>query len=171
MMQPRHRDLILNDPLATPEEVRSLGNLVALQHLNCPAAFWWQMAALYPLEAQKSPLYPLLMLEEPDRWVELEKQHVDSWIDAWLKFNAARERHFLAKCAARVPHFAEQRVNFEAWIMAQRFAAAVAREETGLPNYHVALGSQRGEEWDAVWDRERRWQWGIIQQIDRGEVT
>ncbi len=169
-MYAEYRARVLNDPLATPEEVRNLGHLDALRHINCPAFLWWKAAATYPLEAQASPLYSLFMLESPERWVELEHRHRDAWIDAWIKFNLCRWNLFLRHCIVRVPYAPVIPDHIATWIAAQRLAAAVAQAETGWPNYLVAFNSQRGDEWDAVWNRERAWQWALIQQIEKGLV-
>jgi len=101
------------DPLATEADLRKMAKtrpLQALQHPNCPAELWWALAAKYPAEAKDSVLYGLLLIEEPERWVEIEKKYehrefdaIDRWIDGDLRFLSPKDqRLFAADCAEHV---------------------------------------------------------------------
>ncbi len=48
---------------------------------ECSTELWWQLAAVFPIEAIASPLYPLLTLETPEKWCALEEEHLLAWID------------------------------------------------------------------------------------------
>jgi len=99
----RTRKSILADPLATEEEIRELPGKDAMTHPNCPPDLWWRMAAIRPIEAMKSPAYDLMMLESPERWVEIEKERVLSWVENFTKDLSAKDaRLFAADCAEHV---------------------------------------------------------------------
>ncbi len=51
----------------------------ALAEAECPAEMWWELAAQYPLEAMQSVLFPLLTLEAPERWAQLELDNAPEW--------------------------------------------------------------------------------------------
>ncbi len=75
----------------------------ALAHPNCPVETWWGLAALYPLEAMQSVLYPVLTLESPERWAESERHNLDQWVeDAIDRLPFAQKEAFAADCAAHV---------------------------------------------------------------------
>jgi len=108
-MQKRHcvgaRSLaaIKADPLATAQEVLTLSSVDAVCHPNCPVATWWQVAEIYPLEAQGSVLYHLLTLEEPERWFALERKHGWYWVKSVTsRLSAKDQRLFAADCAEHV---------------------------------------------------------------------
>jgi len=70
---------------------------------ECPTAEWWWLAEKYPVAAIQSPLYPLMILEAPDRWVEIEARHAADWINKYANHLPLREdRLFGADCAERV---------------------------------------------------------------------
>jgi len=74
----RAREEIQADPQATEEEIRWLSwkdNVAALQHPNCPAPLWWRIAEVHPVEAMASVLYPLMLIESPERWAEQERDY------------------------------------------------------------------------------------------------
>jgi len=106
-------EAISNNPLATEAELYFLSGYDAtraLQHPNCPPDLWWKIAAKYPLEAVNSVLYPLLTLEEPERWAELERLCLGGWIRAKEQTLPAKmKRQFNSDCAAHVlPFFAQE---------------------------------------------------------------
>ena len=94
------------DPLATPTQVEALrkGNpLAALHHPNCPVELWWELAALYPLAVEKSPLWELNTLEAPERWFEVEKKNATRWMGAGYETMSAKDlRLFGADCVEHV---------------------------------------------------------------------
>jgi hypothetical protein len=47
-----------------------------LHNPNCPPEEWWQMAANHPLEAMRSDLFSLMLLEDPARWEEMERNNL-----------------------------------------------------------------------------------------------
>ncbi len=70
---------------------------------ECPTDFWWGWAIRYPLVAMASPLFPLLTLEQPERWLRMEEAHRGAWIGlcvSHLDFDTTR-RLFAADCAER----------------------------------------------------------------------
>ncbi len=76
------------------------------QHIldpECPVDEWWALAAVFPLEAQASVLYPLLTLEAPDRWQRLEAEHVTQWVENGLGSLSWRKQElFAADCVEHV---------------------------------------------------------------------
>jgi len=58
----------------------SLSPMDVLNHPECPAEFWWEMAGFYPIEAMESPLALLLLLETPDRWCQITRDRIEFWI-------------------------------------------------------------------------------------------
>jgi len=99
----RSREEIIADPQATAEEVEQLNQWDALQHPNCPAALWWKLAADDPKQAQKSMLWPLFSLEEPERWLAIENKHLKALIaDESTRLTPSQRHLFAADCAARV---------------------------------------------------------------------
>jgi hypothetical protein len=109
----RQIESILADVQATDDELFWLHTQdakLALAHPNCPAELWWRTAETHPIEAMESPLYPLLTLESPERWVEMERENLRDWIheatkglDLSIEFDL-----FAADCAEHVlPVFEE----------------------------------------------------------------
>jgi hypothetical protein len=67
---------------------------------ECPVDVWWDLAREYPIEAMQSVLYPLLILEEPDRWQALELANAEKWAKRHCDRLSAKEgRLFAADCA------------------------------------------------------------------------
>ena len=94
------------NPLASAAALRWLSEedpRAALQHPNCPVELWWEIAAQHPIVAQESVLYPLLTLERPECWIELEKMHIDAWINHFCDLLSGQEELLLgAEYAERV---------------------------------------------------------------------
>jgi len=80
-----------------------------IQDPECPTELWWQLAMRFPLEAQASLLYPLLTLEEPGRWQEMEEAEVGNWVDEMVQRLSVNQQHlFAADCTEHVlPYFEE----------------------------------------------------------------
>ncbi len=99
-------DSIKADPLATEEEIRALDDKDAVQHPSCPTGLWWDLVWKYPLEAEKSPLFPLLTLESPERWLALERDCIHDWIKKVVEGlnGVIRQQLFAWECASRVVH-------------------------------------------------------------------
>lgn len=95
------------DPLSCASDVRWLSTQdarAAVQHPNCPDDLWWELAKRYPLDALSSVLFPMLTLEDPGRWQQLEEA---SWL-GWLTRPYINDLPLSAcyrlavECAARV---------------------------------------------------------------------
>ena len=112
----RDREEVMDDPMATQEEIKSLRRkdpLAALHHPNCPEELWWQLAGKYPLEAHESLMWGLNQLANPERWREIEKKKVGEWIRSYSqKLSHPAQRLFVADCAEHVlPLFARKHPN------------------------------------------------------------
>jgi len=59
---------------------------------ECPTETWWGLAYLWPKEAMQSPLFPLLTLENPGRWIQLENNWLTRWIEEGKKQLSAAQR-------------------------------------------------------------------------------
>jgi hypothetical protein len=75
---------------STKEEVEEcaksgIWRLYALMHHNCPSESWWTLAPQYPTYTPSSPLYPLMVLEDPGRWKELRERMSLSWIQVTIR--------------------------------------------------------------------------------------
>jgi len=80
-----------------------------LADAECDLERWWTLAAVHPLEAEASPLYDLLTLEEPGRWGEMEKKKASSWMRTALPYlNERDKRLFACDCAERVLGYFEK---------------------------------------------------------------
>jgi len=76
---------------------------------ECPVDEWWAIATDYPLEAMVSPLYPLLTLEEPERWLEIEHRNAERWVRSHQTMLSEQDqRRFACDCAERVLDFWEE---------------------------------------------------------------
>ena len=78
---------LIADPAATAEDIawlRQKDPLAALHHPNCPIELWWELAREHPIEAAKSTLSPLALLEEPGRWEELRRLYISDWIEGGM---------------------------------------------------------------------------------------
>jgi len=97
---------ILADPQASSAELRTLAEKMpqeVVAHVNCPVSLWWDLAMVWPLEAQASLLYPLITLEEPGAWAALELANVNVWIRRYSKtLSPSQQRLFACDCADRV---------------------------------------------------------------------
>jgi len=102
---------LMADPMAAEDDLYLLAKkkpLLALAHPNCPAELWWELAENHPLEAEASILYPILTLEAPERWAELEKRCIWSWTYTLMSKLPIKMQHlFAAECANRVLHIWE----------------------------------------------------------------
>jgi len=119
------------NPLAAPEELAWLNEVDLIQHPNCPVEDWWRLAGTLPLEAQKSPLYSLLTLESPVRWLTMERGRIDVWIQAALRrLPRGRKELFAADCAERVLYLYENLYISEAPRLAMEARRAWGRGKT-----------------------------------------
>jgi len=76
--------------------------LEEIEDPECPTERWWQLAGAHPLEAMTSVLYPILTLEDPARWMEVESYCARTWALGNAKRLPPREaRLFAADCAER----------------------------------------------------------------------
>jgi len=94
---------IIADPEATAEEIRTLDRRAAVMHPNCPVDLWWIWAENYPLEAIESLAGQLFLLEEPDRWADLQRERAGGWIEQIMNQMPKKEKNLLAAdCAEHV---------------------------------------------------------------------
>lgn len=98
---------IAQNPQASAEEVQFLCRtypLTALAHPNCPIDLWWILARMHPVEATLSPLYPLVLLESPEKWEQLEKNFARRARKAYLEWPdpTLAQRLWVLDCVARV---------------------------------------------------------------------
>jgi len=105
-MSVRSLDAIAADPLATEAELIRLSKAGHLRqllcHPNCPTEMWWNLASVYPFEAQSSVLYELLTLEEPGRWLQLEMDWGTDWIQRYGQtLSKAAQQQLAADFATR----------------------------------------------------------------------
>jgi len=99
----RNPSEIQADPQATAAEVQTLPPLLAIAHPNCPEALWWSLAEKHPIEAQESILFPLIMLENPGRWEQVERKWAHLWVEyAITRLPTQARRPFAIDCAERV---------------------------------------------------------------------
>lgn len=109
----RSAKAILADPLASAAEIKALSAwspATALRHPNCPQELWWALAESYPFEAPNTPAGFLFLLEEPDRWIEMESRLAEHWIIIFLDQLPSGKLHlFAADCAAHVLPLYEQK--------------------------------------------------------------
>ena len=101
-----------DDPTATHGQLKYLARqdpVAAVQHPNCPPEIWWELAAKYPIEAMSSTLYWMLTLESPERWEQLERGYLFTWMKHAIARLPFREQElFAADCAEHVLYFYEQ---------------------------------------------------------------
>ncbi len=81
---------------------------------ECPTAIWWEYARYDTLLAMRSPLYPILSLESPDKWTEVMADasfRRQAWDIVWREpFTSRLKYAFWADCIARfVPTYAKLR--------------------------------------------------------------
>ncbi len=96
------------DPMASAEDIEYLPPIAQLQHPNCPEESWWEHAVNFPLEAQRSVLYPLFTLAKPERWGALEERHCGAWVYSCLWALDVKTAHaFAADCTERALPFFE----------------------------------------------------------------
>jgi len=102
----RTQKTIQANPMATADDLawlREQNPVAALQHPNCPPGMWWELAADYPIEAMSSTLYWMLTLESPERWEQLERGCLFTWMKHAIARLPFRERElFASDCAERV---------------------------------------------------------------------
>ncbi len=95
-----------DDPTASAAQLKSLAKkepLQALMHPNCPPEVWKPLAAKHPFEAMESPVLPLLLLENPALWGELEREHAEKWVDLAIRQLSERDQLlFASDCAQHV---------------------------------------------------------------------
>jgi len=135
----RSLDAIRTDPLATASELQRLAEKapeLALEHPNCPQALWWRLASMYPLAALRGPVGALFLLEEPDRWAELELRCAKRWVRNLCNALMSQDKiAFAVDCAAHVlPLFASKYPSDQRL----RQAIAVARRHTDYRALNLA---------------------------------
>jgi len=142
------------DPMATPaqvEAIRKKDPIAALRHPNCPTSLWWVLAAIHPIEAEKSALYPLLTLEEPGRWLDMEADHISYWlVNSTRRLSAAQRHLFQADCAEHVLPLFERKAKRE---KRPREAIRVRRL--------YAQGKATEKEWDTAYDAAKDAWWNF----------
>ncbi len=151
----RSPEEIMADPKATEEEVRSLRDIDAIKHPNCPRELWWRVAQDLPMTAQQSVLYPILTLESPDRWFQLERDYASDWVEgSWTRLLPKDRRLFAADCAEHVlPHFEDAYPEDDR----PRKAIAAARvfANSNLTKKSLALLQAAYEDADAAYNEAR----------------
>ena len=79
--------------------------LAALADPNCETELWWGLATLFMPDARESVLYPLFLLEEPERWLNIAQNwsyRLWGWMqDAICTLSKTDQRLFAAACAER----------------------------------------------------------------------
>lgn len=88
--EPGYYEDIAANPSASASEIEQLAEVMpeaAILHPNCPPEVWWPLAEKYPLLAIQSPMFPILTLESPDRWIDLEREKASDWIEDWIVKN------------------------------------------------------------------------------------
>ena len=164
-----NRQSILGDPLASESEIQSLDPMDALGHPNCPPDLWWEIAADYPLKAQASLLYPLLTLENPGWWGQMEHRHRDRWIDTWImEQEKTLAQRFIDECRAHVQYPSKQLHELSVYVSVRHFAYNATAHATRFTHRDAAILHGRDDEWDAAWNEERCWQWQLVQEYHRG---
>jgi len=70
---------------------------------TCDTETWWHVANMLPLRAINSPLYSLLTLESPERWLAMEWEAARRWVfNSRAKLTDVDQRRFAADCAEHV---------------------------------------------------------------------
>ncbi len=84
--------------------------VAALSDPECPTSLWWEGAIKFPLIVMASPLFPLLTLEQPDRWLQLEEVYANMWMQVeWPRLARFMQLSLQADCAERcLPFFAQE---------------------------------------------------------------
>jgi hypothetical protein len=155
-MMPVLADIIAN-PLASANDLAALAKydtLAALQHPNCPPALWWEIAKVYPPEAEASVLFAMMTLEAPERWLEIEDDRLGTRIKEVCNLLPVLQQHLFAfDCAERVlplfvkaqaPHlesltnalqsrqlFGQGKISVAEWRLAQELAETTAWSTKG----------------------------------------
>ena len=134
----------MNDLTPAERDAVQLPPEDAILHPDCPTELWWGLAKDYPLDAMVSVLYPLLTLESPERWTQLEEDNVEKWIELSCKKLAPFQAHlFAADCAERVlAIFEAEYPDDKRPREAIRVRRLFARGEVTAENWHAA--------WDAA---------------------
>jgi len=85
------------------KEVIQLPAEEAIAHPDCPAEFWWGLAARHPMAAMASVLYPLLTLESPERWEKLVFDNLGVWVmEACAELSETNQHLFCADVGEHV---------------------------------------------------------------------
>lgn len=108
-MSERTVESVVNNPNASSAEIFWLNSqgrgALAVQHPQCPESLWWELARYHPLEAVRSPLHPLMLLENPAAWLDMELRCAWQWVNKVLERNQlvpARQWQWGADCAEHV---------------------------------------------------------------------
>ncbi len=181
---------IKENPLASAEDLawlKSQDPVAALSHPNCPPDIWWALAVDNPIEAIGSMLYPMFMLESPERWAILETKCLSHWVSLTLrKLPNVQAQLFAADCVEHVLPIYEtanlndqtvresvaQRRSFARGGPIAKFWRAAATSSWGhlhgaqdAIRWSVKMLSLPDERQDLL-----RWQWLRIQQYAKGLV-
>ena len=163
-----------------------------LEEAECPTELWWELAEKYPLTALESPLFPLLTLEGPARWLELEDRNIPTWIKqvaADPRVSFSLKRLFATDCAEHVlPLIERQYPRSRETIQAARDFALGKISEEQLQKARDVASASSSISWSAYWTvfanayysvertvtaassaatvqtDERRWQWRRLLQ-------
>lgn len=100
---------VLADLQATAKEIASLAKkrpMDALAHPNCPPEVWWDLAPRHPIEALASTAGALYLLEDPTRWMGIEREHSFDWtLEYACPLDDNTLRLFLCDCIEHVLPF------------------------------------------------------------------
>ena len=103
---------IMADPLATERYIRILPSSLAVLHPNCPQDLWWKIAEDFPIEAPDSPAGVLFLLEDPERWHQIQRRNARSWIALFGKqLKGFAKRMFAVECAERALPLFEKKLS------------------------------------------------------------
>ena len=142
----RQREQAKRDPLASPLAMLLLLPLEQLAHPNCPTEMWWALAKSYPVEAMDSPLYPLLTLETPERWLAMQEKHGESWMTTYLRHLSPAQQQWMA--AACIEHVLPWFVGAPGHDIYRQMRTAMERRRA------FARGELSEEEWEEIRARE-----------------
>lgn len=124
----------------------------------CGEQAWWQLLRAAPLEAMKSPLFALLTLAEPEKYLAIEEDRVSRWLRDHINLiTGHRAEAFLDECCTR----AQIKKPDESLIIAVWMCA---RAESNRRFHASRLVSG---EWGRIVSTEQVWQWRrLVQYIE-----
>lgn len=81
-------------------------NVQSLRNPDCKTDIWWRLAGFHPYEAMTSPLFDMLTLEAPERWLALlDDPCVAEWISGYHSnefLSLQQQIEFSLDCAERI---------------------------------------------------------------------